>query len=133
MLISGAAMSLLASFAFAQGAEQGMSDTWKFSVGMGVVNQAKYPGASKDKTYVLPMFSANYGRYFIGALPGTGIPVGVGMSFYKDQHWNIGAGLGYNFVKPRKESYSERLRGLGDIDSTALGSILPATPGTGSR
>ena len=122
-LIAGTAM-LFASAVFAQEDEQDMSERWKFSFGIGAVNQAKYPGASKEKTTAFPIFSANYGRYFIGALPGAGIPAGVGMSFYRDQNWNIGAGVGYNFVKPRKESDSASLRGMGDIDRTALGSFF---------
>jgi outer membrane protein len=123
VLIAGTAM-LFSAAVFAQEDEQDVSERWKFSLGVGVVNQAKYPGSSKEKTTAFPIFSANYGRYFIGALPVAGIPAGVGMSFYRDQNWNVGAGVGYDFAKPREESDSASLRGMGDIDRTALGSFF---------
>lgn len=115
---------LLSSAVVAQDYEQDMSETWKFSLGVGAVNQAKYPGSSQGKTTVFPVFSANYGRYYIGALPVTGIPAGVGLSFYRDRNWNMGAGVGYDFAKPRKESDSPTLRGMGNIDRTALGTLF---------
>lgn len=123
VVISSAAL-LLSSSVFAQTDEKDLSEHWKFSFGIGAVNQAKYPGSSKSKTTAFPIFSANYGRYYIGALPVAGIPAGVGMSFYSDKNWNVGAGVGYDFANPREESDSPRLRGMGDIDRTALGSLF---------
>lgn len=123
VLISGAAM-LFSSAVLAQGDGKDMSEHWRFSLGLGAVHQAKYPGSSKAKTTVFPILSANYGRYYIGALPVGGLPAGVGMSFYRDQNWNIGAGVGYEFTNPREESDASILRGMGDIDRTTLGSFF---------
>jgi len=104
--------------------EQPAADSWKFTLGLGVGSGPKYPGSSERKTRALPIFSANYGRYFIGGTPNAGAPVGLGAYLYQDNHWRLGAGLGGNLEKPRKESDSPSLRGLGDIDATALGSIF---------
>lgn len=100
------------------------SDSWKFSAGLGAASGPLYPGSSERKTRALPVISAGYGRYFIGGVPGAGIPAGIGAFLVQDSHWRLGVGLGGNFEKPRKESDSVRLRGLGDIDRTALGSVF---------
>ena len=121
--MAGAAL-ILSPTAFAQANKNDLSEHWKFSFGVGAVNQAKYPGSSKTKTTAFPIFSANYGRYYIGALPVAGIPAGVGMSFYSDKNWNVGAGVGYDFANPREESDAPKLRGMGDIERTALGSLF---------
>ena len=103
---------------------QDTADSWRFSAGVGLVSQPKYPGSADTKTTVLPVFSANYGRYFIGAVPGAGVPVGVGAYLVQYSHWRVGAALGGNLNQPRKASDSARLAGLGDIDGTALGSVF---------
>jgi outer membrane protein len=114
------ASSVLGTSAWAQES----TDSWNFTAGLGVVSQPKYPGSSETKTSALPMFSANRGRYFIGGLPGAGVPAGVGAFLVQDAHWRVGVGLGGNLDKPRKESDSARLYGMGDISATALGSVF---------
>ncbi len=99
-------------------------DAWKFSVGLGVVTHPKYPGSSERKTDALPLFSANYGRFFIGGLPDAGVPLGLGVTLLQDGPWRAGLGLGADLQKPRKESDSSRLTGLGDIDGTVSGSVF---------
>ncbi|WP_394788535.1 MipA/OmpV family protein [Rhodoferax sp.] len=117
--------AVCAGACIAQGAmAQEASDSWKFSAGLGLVSQPKYPGSGDTKTSVLPMLSANYGRYFIGGVPGAGVPAGVGAYLVQDAHWRVGVGLGINLDKPRKQSDSARLNGLGDIDATTLGSVF---------
>lgn len=123
VLISSTVM-LFSSTLLAQENQSDDPDQWRFSIGIGAVNQAKYPGSSKKKTSAFPILSANYDRYYIGALPVAGLPTGLGMSFYKDSNWNIGGGVGYDLNKPRKESDASRLNGMGDIQRTALGSIF---------
>ena len=91
---------------------------------MGLVSQPKFPGSSDTRTSVLPLVSANYGRYIIGAVPGAGVPVGVGAYLVQDEHWRLGVGLGMHLQKPRKESDSARLNGMGDITTTTLGSVF---------
>ena len=41
---------------------QDTADSWRFSAGVGLVSQPKYPGSADTKTTVLPVFSAHYGR-----------------------------------------------------------------------
>lgn len=115
-----AASSVLGANAWAQDA----NENWNFSAGLGVVSQPKYPGSGDTKASALPMLSASHGRYVIGALPGAGVPAGVGAFLVQDAHWRVGVGLGGNLDKPRKESDSARLHGMGDISATALGSVF---------
>jgi MipA family protein len=104
--------------------EPPLSDSWKFSVGLGAVSQAKFPGSDQRKTRVLPILGASYGRFFVGGLPGGGVPVGVGASLYQDRNWTFGVGLGGGFGKARKESDDNRLAGLGDISNTPRAAVF---------
>jgi hypothetical protein len=47
-------------------------DKWKFQVGAGVINGARYPGSRYDFNRGLPLLSISYDRYFIGGAPGSG-------------------------------------------------------------
>ena len=123
-LVAALAGLIQASPAIAQDLDDTGPDSWRFSAGLGVVSQPKYPGSDPRRTSVLPLLSANYGRYFIGGTPGAGVPFGVGALLVRDTHWRLGVGLGYDFEKPRKESDSSRFTGLGDVDRTALGSLF---------
>ncbi len=123
-LVAALAGLIQASPAIAQDLDDTGPDSWRFSAGLGVVSQPKYPGSDQRRTSVLPLLSANYGRYFIGGTPGAGVPFGVGALLVRDTHWRLGVGLGYDFEKPRKESDSSRFTGLGDVDRTALGSLF---------
>ena len=102
---------------------QEISNSWKFRVGIGAINQPRFPGSSEKRTRVLPFIGIEYGRVFFGAA-GDGIPAGLGAYLYRDSRWTLGIGLGQDLTKPRKEADSPRLQGLGDIDSTPLGAIF---------
>jgi outer membrane protein len=98
------------------------SDTWDVTLGAGVASFPKYPGSQARRVEALPMVGVRYGRFFIGAVPGAGIPAGLGAYLYEDSHWKLGVTLGGDIIKPRKESDDSRhLRGLGDINSTIRG------------
>lgn len=103
---------------------QEISNSWKFVVGVGAINQPKFPGSGENMTRALPFIGIEYGRVFLGGAPGAGIPAGLGAYLYRDSRWTLGVGLGQDLTKPRKEADSPRLRGLGDIDSTPLGAIF---------
>src|SRR5262245_52384084 len=61
---------------------------------------------------------------FLGGVPDTGAPAGLGAYLYEDKHWKLGAALSGDIIKPRKESDDSRhLRGLGDIDGTVRGGL----------
>ena len=100
------------------------ADTWQYAAGAAVGSYPKYPGSAQTKISVLPVFSARYGQYFIGGLPEAGIPVGAGAYLLQGQHWRAGAAVGINLQNPRKESDDIRLKGLGDISATTLGSAF---------
>jgi outer membrane protein len=100
------------------------ADAWQFTVGLGAATQPRYPGSAERKSSGFPVLSATYGRYFIGGVPGAGVPAGIGAYLVQNDHWRVGVGLGGSFEKPRKETDSPRLRGLGDIDRTALGAVF---------
>jgi outer membrane protein len=92
---------------------------WRFSVGAGVVNMPKFPGASGTKWEVLPVVSANYDRFFIGANPDAASALALGAYLYRDNNWRVGAAITYDFIQPRSESDDSRLHGLGDVKRTA--------------
>lgn len=104
--------------------EQVPVDQWRFIAGMGAVYQPKYPGSDDKKLAPFPALSASYGRFFVGGIPDSGIPLGIGAFLIQNSTWRVGVGLGHHLQKPRKESDSSHLNGLGDIDATALGSLF---------
>jgi outer membrane protein len=95
------------------------SDKWKFTVGGGVINAARYPGSRYDFTRGLPLVSVSYGRFFIGAVPGGGAPAGAGAYLLHTEHWAIGLDIGGDSRKPRRATDDPILRGWGDIPGTA--------------
>lgn len=100
------------------------TDAWQISAGGGVVSRPLYAGSSQRKVSGFPIFSAQRGRYFVGSLPGAGVPAGAGAYLVQDEHWHLGVGVGGDFDKPRKESDSPRLAGLGDIHASAFGTVF---------
>ncbi len=97
---------------------------WQFTAGLGAVQQPLYPGSGEKDVRAIPLLGAGYGRYFIGAVPGAGIPAGIGAFVVQEEKLRVGLGLGGNFRKPRKASDAARLQGLGDIDATVLGAAF---------
>ena len=123
----GASLSFVTTIALAQadeGIEPPLSESWKFSVGIGVVDHPKFPGSDQREMRALPILGASYGRYFVGGLPGGGVPLGLGANLYRDRNWSLGVGLGGGIGKARKESDDSRLAGLGDIDNTVRAAIF---------
>jgi outer membrane protein len=100
------------------------SNKWKFILGGGVVNGARYPGSRYNFTRGLPLVSVNYGRFFIGAVPGGGAPAGAGAYLLHTEHWAIGVDIGGDSRKPRRASDDPILRGWGDIKSTVRGGMF---------
>ncbi|MFM0715437.1 MipA/OmpV family protein [Paraburkholderia strydomiana] len=135
-LLAGSALSLCAvtamaddalslsesAFALAapevQAGPSGTPSPWRFSVGAGVVNMPKFPGASGTKWEGVPVVSASYDRFFIGANPDAASFLSLGAYFYRDSNWRVGAAITYDFIEPRNESDDSRLHGLGDIKRT---------------
>jgi MipA family protein len=100
------------------------SDRWKFLLGGGVINGARYPGSRYDFTRGLPLVSVSYGRYFFGAVPGGGTPAGAGAYLFHTEHWALGFNIGGDFRKPRRATDDPILRGWGDIKGTVRGGMF---------
>jgi outer membrane protein len=99
-------------------------DKWKFQVGAGVINAARYPGSRYDFTRGLPLISISYDRYFIGGVPGSGAPAGFGAYLLHTEHWAVGLNVGGDTRKPRRASDDPVLHGWGDIPGTARGGMF---------
>jgi outer membrane protein len=72
----------------------------------------------------VPIIGVTYGRFFVGSVPGSGTPAGVGVNLYQDSHWRFGAAISADVVSPRKESDDSHLQGLGDINRTARAGVF---------
>jgi MipA family protein len=108
----------------ASSAPDPLSDTWKFTLGGGVINSVRYPGSRYDFTRGLPLLSVSYDRFFFGAVPGGGTPAGAGAYLLRTEHWAIGLNIGGDFRKPRRATDDPILRGWGDIPGTARGGMF---------
>jgi outer membrane protein len=100
------------------------SDKWKFILGGGVINEARYPGSRDYFTHGLPLVSVSYGRYFFGGAPGGGTPAGAGAYLVHTENWAVGIDIGAGVRKPRRASDAPILRGWGDIPGTARGGMF---------
>lgn len=136
-LLAGSALSLVAATAMADdtlglseslyslgGTDNrpvtgGAPSPWRFTVGAGVVNMPKFPGASGTKWEVVPTVSVNYDRFFLGSNADAASLLSLGAYLYRDSNWRVGAAITYDFIQPRSESDDARLHGLGDVKRTA--------------
>lgn len=94
-------------------------DGWNVVLGLGVISTPEYAGSDNQKVIPAPVVVATHGRWFLGALPTSGVPFGVGYDLVRTPQWRFGLAAGSGFAKPREESDDARLAGLGDIDATA--------------
>jgi outer membrane protein len=99
-------------------------DKWKFTLGGGVINGARYPGSRYHFTRGLPLISVSYGRFFFGAVPGGGTPAGAGAYLLHTEHWAVGVNIGGDFRKPRRATDDPILHGWGDIPGTVRGGMF---------
>jgi outer membrane protein len=100
------------------------SSSWNISLGAGVVNLPRYPGSADDFTRVMPMVSISYDRYFLGTVPGSGAPAGLGAYLLRTEHWTVGVDIGATTYKPRRASDAPILSGWGDIPGTVRGGMF---------
>ncbi len=100
------------------------STTWRFTLGAGAFSVPKYPGSDERKIEGAPLLGARYGRFFIGGIPGSGTPTGLGAFLIDNSQWKLGVGIGARFSRARTESDDARLHGLGDIDNTPRASLF---------
>jgi MipA family protein len=121
---AGNVPSAAAQEADESGVPDPFSDKWKFALGSGVVNGPRYPGSRYDFTRGLPLVSVSYGRFFLGAVPGSGAPAGAGAYLLHTEHWAIGLDVGGDSRKPRRATDDPILRGWGDIPGTARAGVF---------
>lgn len=112
--------ALAAAFAaHAQSPSGAPGDGWNLVVGLGAISTPEYAGSDQQKVIPAPVFIATKGRWFLGALPATGVPFGIGYDLVRTSQWRFGLAVGSGFAQPREEKDDARLAGLGDIDPTA--------------
>lgn len=99
-------------------------DGWRYSLGFGVFETPKYPGAGTSHFQPAPLVGVGYGRFFFGSVADASVPFGLGAYLYRDSHFRLGVALSYDLVNPRKASDDARLSGLPDIDRTAHATVF---------
>ncbi|MGF6768038.1 outer membrane protein [Paraburkholderia sp. GAS199] len=108
----------------ASSAAQVTDDGWRYSLGLGVFETPRYPGASVTRFQPAPIVGVGYGRFFFGSVADANVPFGLGAFLYRDNHFRLGIALSYDLVKPRKASDDVHLSGLPDIDGTAHATLF---------
>lgn len=89
---------------------------WTGTLGAGLVELPRYPGASTDWARLAPLISIDYdNRLFIG-------PLGVAVAAVRWNGFRAGPVLG--FERGRDESDDPRLAGLGDISASVTAGVF---------
>lgn len=111
-----------------QTASQGIEsfdDRWQLALGVGALYRPRYPGSRDYFTQVLPAPSVSYGRYFLGAAPGTGTSAaGLGAYLARAESWSVGITVGRDMREPRRASDAPVLEGWGEIPRTDHASVF---------
>lgn len=97
---------------------QDAGQSWRYTVGAGVVSLPTFPGADDQRTEVVPVLGASRGRFFIGANPDAAALFSLGAYLVQDDDWRVGVAATYDVVEPRQADDDDHLRGLGDLDRT---------------
>lgn len=116
--------SAQASGAPVQTGSGGGSEGWQVMGGAVTLTQARYPGSRDTRIEGFPLVLATRGRWFVGHMPGSGLPLGAGAFLLQGEGGHLGLALGSGIGKLRREADSPRLQGLGDIDSTPRASLF---------
>ena len=110
--------ALPAGLVLAADAREG-AEPWRITVGAGVIAAPEYAGSESTEARATPLLNVRYGRFFVGGIPGSGTPAGLGAYLHEGKSMNIGVAVSRDIIDPRQESDDARLRGLGDVDATA--------------
>ncbi|MGH8325283.1 MAG: MipA/OmpV family protein, partial [Steroidobacteraceae bacterium] len=90
--------------------------TWSVTLGGGLAEQPKYPGASSSRVRFAPLAAAAYDdRVYIG-------PLGLGVAVLRSNGFRAGPVLGLQ--GGRRESDDPRLAGLGDISRSVTAGVF---------
>ncbi len=114
-LMSGAAQSQEASAADGE---------LRVTAGVAVGSRPSFIGSDELKTRLGPILAIEYGRYFLGAVPGATSPLGLGVDLWRTDGVRLGVALVTDLGKLREESDDRRLVGLGDVKGTQRAALF---------
>lgn len=118
LLLSGVAFTY-ASNIVAQNRDQAHDKQWRVTAGAGVLARPDFPGSDSVEVLPLPALNITYGdRWFLNA-------DGLGAYLVKRERGSLSLSLAPDVTR-RDESDSAHLRGLGDVDRTAVARIKTA-------
>ncbi len=98
-------------------------DDWEGAIGLLVAHRPAFSGAEGSVTRLTPGFFLRRGRFSITNASGfvtrrsDGVSRGIGLDLLQGKTWKASVGLRWD--NGRRESSSDELRGLGDIQPTA--------------
>ncbi|HEU4951780.1 MAG TPA: MipA/OmpV family protein, partial [Holophagaceae bacterium] len=84
---------------------------WRIQLGAMALGLPRYPGSGDSRVVPLPVFSAEYGRLFLGSSR-VAVGLGGGVHAVRTEHWTWDLGLGLG--EGRKEARADVLAGMGD-------------------
>jgi outer membrane protein len=92
-------------------------ENWNVTVGAGVGFGTAYEGSDKTEVSPVPIIDVNYkdGMFFAGTQ-------GIGVTPIQTENGSLSVALGYGGGRDEKDD-RKNLRGLGDVDSSALGIV----------
>lgn len=103
----------------AQNRDDAHDSSWQVSAGAGVIARPDFPGSDSLEVLPLPVLNVTYGdRWFLNA-------DGLGGYLIRRDHSSLTLSLAPD-VTQRDESDSSHLRGLGDVDRTAVARLKGA-------
>lgn len=103
----------------AQNQDDAHDKSWQVSAGAGVIARPDFPGSDSLEVLPLPAFNVAYGeRWFLNA-------DGLGAYLVRRDHSSLTLSLSPDVTR-RDESDSPHLRGLGDVDRTAVARLKGA-------
>ena len=118
LFISGLALGYAGNIV-AQNHIESYDKTWQVTAGGGVLVRPDFPGSDSHEVLPVPAFNVTYGeRWFLNA-------DGLGAHLLKREHGSLTFSVAPDVTR-RDESDSSHLRGLGDVDRTAVARLRAA-------
>lgn len=108
----------MAASSWAQTSPTNKDDDWHFTASAGAGTVPKYLGSNQQHGVLGLGLSASKGNFYVGTLPGAGIPgsaapvAGLGYNFYSGGNCRATAGVTPSMG--RRQSDADRLNGMGD-------------------
>jgi len=113
----------------AAGSDNDASSGWTGSVGLGVGRQPTYVGSPNERTTPVPLLSVRYNHPIHGTIAFD--PRGLSWTSPEQAGFRVGVLVGFDLGREARGvgfdpfvTGDDRLRGMGDIESTAEGGVL---------